>query len=303
MKKIPVALLGATGLVGLKAIELLQNSPFELTEVAASEEKKNQSLGNFILKAPLDIEAPYIFSALPKEPALAIEPLLTKRGQHVFSNASAFRMEKDVPLLIPEVNLASLAKVKNQKSKGKLICNPNCMVAILAPVLFFLLPFQIKKIHIVTFQSLSGGGKSTLEDLSLRETIIPYIPEEANKIEKELIKILSFSCPITVHVHRVPISFGHSAVVQLEFSNPFQLHEIKQEFLKAKELFKLYDEPQAPQPKHLAPNDFHIHLGQFKKQDSSLSFFAVGHNLVRGAIGGSILNLQAFLESTWAKSV
>lgn len=303
MKKIPVALLGATGVVGKKAIELLQNSPFELTEVAASEEKRNQPLGPFILKSPLEVQAPYVLSALPKDAALEIEPLLAKRGQHIFSNASAFRMAEEVPLLIPEINLSALSRLNNQKTKGKLICNPNCMVAILAPALFALSSFSIKKAHIVTLQSLSGGGKSTLENSALRETIIPFIPEEAVKIEKELGKILEICCPITIHVHRVPISVGHSAVVQLEFSMPFELSQLKQKFAQYSNLFKIYDDPLSPQPNQLQVDDFRIHIGQFQQQGSFVSFFLVGHNLVRGAIGGSILNLQAFLESTWSKSV
>lgn len=294
MQKIKVGILGASGLVGQKAIELLihQHPHLTLQELSTSTKHIGKIIHGYKTKAALDMEAPYILSALPKDAAAEIEPLLLHRGQHVFSNASTFRMQEDVPLLIPEINLSQLHLVKKQNTPGKLICNPNCMVALIAPLLA---PFiqQITHVTIVTLQAMSGAGKG----YTLHENIIPNIEGEEEKIEKELYKILGSNIfSLNIHVSRVPISHGHSAFLSLHFHENIDMEEVIGIYQKNPQLYKLYDDPFSPQPgRDLSPLDSKIHIGRIKKQGNIISMLGITHNLVRGAAFGTLANLNAFL--------
>jgi aspartate-semialdehyde dehydrogenase len=298
VKKICVAILGATGLVGSKAIALLKHFPhLTLKEIATSEEHVGKEVQGLKAKRALDLESPYILSALPKEVAAEIEPSLLARGQHLFSNASTFRMKEDVPLLIPEINLPHLKLIKYQTTPGKLICNPNCMVALIAPLLA---PFikDITHVSIVTMQAISGAGKK----YSLSNNIIPNIENEEEKIEKELRKILAPSlCSLAVHVNRVPIQDGHSAILYLHFRTKTSTEELKDAYAAQPQLYKLYEDPFSPQPgRDLSPLDPLIHIGRIQQREGVISLFGMTHNLVRGAALGSLLNLNAFLEREWS---
>lgn len=294
MKKIEVALLGASGLVGQKAIELIEKMPhLTLRELSTSKKHLKEMIHGLKAKEAIDIESPYVLSALPKEVALEIEPLLLARGQHLFSNASTFRMQEDVPLLIPEINHSALQLVERQKTSGKLVCNPNCMVALIAPLLA---PFiqKISHVNIVTMQAISGAGKG----YSLHNNIIPNIEGEEEKIEQELEKILGpYACSLAVQVNRVPIQDGHSAILYLHFSQKISEKEIIECYKMNPQLYKLYNEPFSPQPgRDLSSLDAQIHIGRIQQRGNVVSLMGMTHNLVRGAALGSLLNLNAFLE-------
>ena len=206
--KLSVAILGATGPVGQKAITLLENHPlFEVKELAASEgsvghiygervQWKNEmplpdAIAKMKIKPLLDVESKWVISALPADIATTIEPALAERGHIVCSNASAFRMDPRVPLLIPEVNAPHLSLLANQPWKGRILTNPNCSTVFLAGPLGVLRSFgEFEHIHVVTLQALSGAGYPGVPSFDLLGNVIPHIGGEEDKIRLETKKIL-----------------------------------------------------------------------------------------------------------------
>jgi aspartate-semialdehyde dehydrogenase len=214
MNKIPVAILGATGLVGQRFITLLANHPwFEIVELAASDNSVGKKYGDtakwqlpyeiparlakmeILPSDPEKVQAPLVFSALPTDIAGAVEVAFAKRGAIVSSNASPHRMNADVPLVIPEVNPEhlELAQVQQKKygSKGFILCNGNCttihLVLALAPLHK---RFGLKKVLVTSMQALSGAGYPGVASLDIIDNVVPYIGGEEDKVEQEPRKFL-----------------------------------------------------------------------------------------------------------------
>ncbi len=203
-KKIKVGILGATGSVGQKFIELLKNHPwFEIAELGASERsagKKYKEACNWIMKTGLDnqianlvikecvpnFESKLIFSGLDSSVAGEIETDFANAGYFVISNSRNHRFDKDVPLMIPEVNAEHLSLIDKQLYKGGIVTNPNCstigMVLALKPLHD---AFKIKKINVVTMQALSGGGYPGVPSMDIIDNVVPYIGGEEEKMETE----------------------------------------------------------------------------------------------------------------------
>ena len=138
-----------------------------------------------------DISAPYVLSCLPNDVAEIYEPLWAQKGQHVFSNASTFRMSPDIPLLVPEINPDHLSLIDGQKTPGKRVNNPNCSATALACALApIMAKHPVRHISIVTLQSISGAGYPGVSSMDILGNTIPHIPGEAPKIVQELQKIL-----------------------------------------------------------------------------------------------------------------
>lgn len=325
---LPVALVGATGTVGQKLLALSLHTPWlRIVEVAASQERVGKVLGETcpwreilplpeaLGKMPLSsmdtLTAPYILSCLPSEVAAAYEGAWAERGHHVFSNASFFRMNPSVPLLVPEINATHLSLLDQQSTGGKIITNPNCsavgIALALAPILRHKKP---RHLSIVTLQSLSGAGYPGVASLDILGNTIPHIPGEAEKIEGELKKIWgtaheALDIAITVSVHRVPVLYGHSATVHLMFDQPLGIGEVRDLYHQwnrelPQELFVCHALPEEPQPRrHLRQDDMRIHLGPLSHgaDGRMLRFHILSHNLVRGAAGAVLANLKCFLES------
>jgi aspartate-semialdehyde dehydrogenase len=322
-KKIGVAVLGATGTVGQKMICMLENHPlFEVAELAASEASDGKIYGDLVLwreadalpariaKLPMknlkDVTALYAISGLPADTAKEIEPFLANRGTHVVSNASAFRMEKNVPLLIPEINAAHLSLLNDQKTKGKIITNPNCSTVFLVMALAPLMELgTIEHVSVVTLQAISGAGYPGVSSMDILGNIIPFIGQEEEKIETEAKKILgtaqqwneNFS--VTCHVHRVPVMHGHTVATHVMFKEkikPEQVHQVYQKWnQKYPELFKVHTSKDRPQPlKDITNYDQRCHIGRIKQgdRDNIIGLVSQGHNLVRGAAGAALLNLE-----------
>jgi aspartate-semialdehyde dehydrogenase len=330
MKKFNVAILGATGTVGQKAISMLSQHPFlEITEIAASEGNKDKRFGdvvnwrdeselpaniaNMILKSPKDITAPYAISALPSESALEIEPYLANKGIHIFSNASTFRMDEKTPLLIPEINPDHIKLIEAQTTKGKIVTNPNCSTVMLACALKPLLKLgKLKHVSVVTLQAASGAGYPGVPSLDLIGNTIPFIGNEEDKIESESLKILGelqghkiqgAKFDVTCHVNRVPVADGHSVILHAYYETPVSPDEVRKSFLHQENLFKVYTEDNRPQPKRdLTAYDMRIHIGRIKQgaTPNVIGLLSLGHNLVRGAAGAAIINLEHFLKHTKA---
>jgi aspartate-semialdehyde dehydrogenase len=326
-KKLPVAVLGATGPVGQKAITLLENHPlFEIKEVAASEGSVGHVYGERVLwkneipcpanisemkiKSLLGIESKWVISALPADIAQTVEPELASRGHIVCSNASAFRMDSRVPLLIPEVNTSHLSLLSEQPWPGKILTNPNCSTVFLAGPLAKLLALgEIEHVNVVTMQALSGAGYPGVPSFDLLGNVIPHIGGEEEKIRLETKKILgtasaSLKLGITVHVHRVPVLHGHTVAVHVRFKKAVTSAQVLALFKKIEaespNFLKVHTAEDRPQPlRDLNPHDMRIHLGRIKQGDAddTIGFISLGHNLVRGAAGAAIAILESYVKN------
>lgn len=243
--KVPVGILGATGTVGQKFIQMLSQHPwFEIRALAASERsvgKPYREAVNWLMPTPLppdvadmiiqpcvpDLPCGVVFSGLDSSVAGEVETRFAEAGSIVISNSKNHRMDPDVPLLIPEVNSAHLDLLPIQKfPKGKIVTNPNCSVIGLAIALKPLLDrFGLEAVHVVTFQSVSGAGYPGVASLDILDNVIPYINGEDDKVETEPQKILGQYrkgrielCPVKISAqcNRVPVQDGHLECVSVK---------------------------------------------------------------------------------------
>lgn len=258
MSKIKVGILGATGAVGQRFVDLLSDHPwFEISCLCASEKsagKKYKDCVNWKISAKIpssvenlevdlckpDLDCKVVFSALDSTVAGEIEEEFARNGFIVISNSKNHRMEEDVPLLIPEVNYEHLALVENQKkrfkNKGFIITNPNCTTVGLAMVLKPLDDkFKIKTVIVTSMQALSGAGYPGVPSLDVLDNVIPYIGQEEEKMEMEPLKILGkevngaivFSkIKISAQCNRVAVRDGHTESVTLSFEKRAQVDDV-----------------------------------------------------------------------------
>ena len=208
MKKMEVGVLGATGLVGQRFVELLEGHPwFELKWIAASDRSSNRKYRQAVmwrLAAPMPGTAAemmveecvpgkapkLVFSALDSKVAGEIEGAFAAHGHSVVSNAGNYRMEPDVPLLIPEVNPEHLALAEQQKAKrgwkGTIVTNPNCSTVVLSMALAPLeKEFGLRRVLVTTMQAISGAGYPGVPAMDALNNVIPFINNEEEKIESE----------------------------------------------------------------------------------------------------------------------
>lgn len=287
MKK--VAILGATGLVGQRFIQLLSNHPFfEISVLAASDNsagKRYSQVVQWHLDTPIpdkvgqmevqrcepNFDCDYVFSALPSDIAGPIEDEFVKSGYIVFSNAASHRMDENVPLMIAEVNLDHLNLIDHQKTSGKIITNPNCstigLVMALKPIMD---RFGVQQVHVVTMQAISGAGYPGVASLDILDNVIPYIKNEEEKIMTESKKILGkfkaghidfADFDIQAQCNRVPVQDGHMLSVFVETHQQICVEDIIESFeqfcpLKGMNLPTAPDRPliylseqRSPQPK------------------------------------------------------
>ncbi len=324
---INIAILGATGIVAQKVIALLQNSNnFNITELVASEQyigKKYievckwreplislpEYIGEMKFKSVDAVESEFVVSCLPPNVAKDMEQKLSRAGKIIFSNASAFRMHENVPLLIPEINFTHLSLLKKQETSGKIITNPNCAAVGASLVLAPLMPLsKIEYVNVVTLQSTSGAGYPGVPSFDLIGNIIPNIADEADKITEETKKILGnvdnyASFTITTNVFRVPVLYGHFVTLYVKFERNIEIEKVIKEYdnwnSRFGNLFVLHKQKDRPQPvRDLTHDDMRIHIGNLKYSDQGniLSLVTLSHNLVRGAAGAVIANMDAYLR-------
>jgi aspartate-semialdehyde dehydrogenase len=255
--KIPVAILGATGAVGQRFIQLLQNHPlFEIVALSASDRSEGKRYADAahwviegdipaavcdqvllptnasIVGAQADIRV--AFSALPNDSAQGAEPAFAQAGVTVFSNASFHRMLKDVPLVITEVNAGHLQLLKRQRAArgwtGGICCNTNCTVSGPAMSLRPLYDaFGVKRVFAVSMQAESGAGYPGVPSLDITDNVMPFIKGEEDKMEAEARKLLGVlredgieDAPIdlSAHCNRVPVIDGHVVTMSVELASP-----------------------------------------------------------------------------------
>jgi aspartate-semialdehyde dehydrogenase len=277
-KKIPVCILGATGSVGQKFIQLLAGHPyFDIIEVKASDKsagKRYKDAVSWYLPTPIpetvaDLivekcvpsnKTRFAFSGLDSDVAGIIESEFAHAGYAVVSNAKNHRMDVDVPLLIPEVNADHLELVKSQRFNGGLIItNPNCSTIGLTMALKPLDDlFGIEYINVVTMQAVSGAGFPGVSSLSIIDNIVPYIDGEEEKIESEPLKILGRleknsiipkQFKISAQCNRVSVIDGHVESVQVKLKMKTTEEKIIQAWINYKgepQILKLPTAPKKP---------------------------------------------------------
>ncbi|MBK5259376.1 MAG: aspartate-semialdehyde dehydrogenase [Thermoanaerobaculia bacterium] len=251
MSKIPVAVLGATGSVGQRFVQLLEGHPwFRLAEVVASERsagKPYRTAADWRLETPIpnetgdlkvmdlgaELESTLIFSGLDSSVAGEAEDTYANRGCAVVSNSKNHRMDDDVPLLIPEINADHIDAIEQQRKrrggKGYIVTNPNCSTVGLAMALA---PFErqhgIDTLHVTTMQAISGAGYAGVASYAILDNVIPYISGEEEKIESEPQKILGrwdnghfvpAEFRTSAQTNRVPTIDGHLMTISLGFRN------------------------------------------------------------------------------------
>ena len=330
-EKIPVAVLGATGVVGQRIVRRLADHPrFELIAAAASDRSAGKHYGDALhwmeqelpekilgLRVARCISdeacAPIVLSALDAESAKVIEPAFAKAGCLVVTNASPFRMEEDVPLIIPEVNPDHLSLLDLQRERrgweGGIIANPNCATAVIALALAPLhRRIPIRRVAVTTLQAASGAGHPGVSSLDLLGNVIPHIAGEEEKLRTEPRKILgalvdhriiSAGFGVSPQVTRVPVAHGHMASLAVEFQRPLSAEEAIDCYEGWSPALTVAAGFTRPQPR-LDVNrgdGMTVTVGQIRADGVfGLRLVALGHNLERGAAGAAVTNAELVAE-------
>jgi aspartate-semialdehyde dehydrogenase len=337
---IEVGILGATGMVGQQFIALLAKHPwFTVTWLGASERSAGKvyrdaapwrlpnPLPEEVARMSVDAATPgrapkLVFSGLDSSVAGEIEGAFAQSGHTIVSNSRNYRMDADVPLLIPEVNADHLALLTTQASargwKGRIVTNPNCVVVVYAMALAPLRQFGLKTSVITTLQAISGAGYPGVPSWDILGNVIPFIGGgEEEKIETETNKILGRlkngvveNHPVTISaaVTRVPVHNGHTGSIAVTLDqrpdaeaiiaawNSFRGKPQDLELPSAPLRPIVYlAEPNRPQPALDANRDngMTVTVGRLRSCPVlDYKFVALGHNTIRGAAGAAILNAE-----------
>jgi aspartate-semialdehyde dehydrogenase len=337
--------LGATGSVGQRFVQLLDYHPwFEVVSLTGSERSAGASYGevcHWVLQEPMpewakqinitrtepeSIEARIAFSALPTQDARDLEAQLAQAGVVVCSNASAFRRETDVPVLLPEVNPDHTTLVELQSRRrgwaGFIVTNPNCTSTGLTVALKALQnTFGLRKVVATSLQAISGAGYPGVASLDILDNIIPNIEGEEDKVEWEPRKILGHvqgeiieeaQILISVHTNRVSVSDGHIVCASVECETPASVEAAETAFSEYQPPEVSRGLPSAPQPAILLRTendrpqprlDRHTGrgmttvIGRLRPDPVfHLKMVILSHNTVRGAAGGSIYNAELLVK-------
>ena len=251
---INVGVLGATGAVGQRFVELLADHPwFNLSTLAASERSAGQPYGkivNWRLETPFpekiaEIKVTHtspkamkdvdlVFSALPADIAGDTENEFADAGIAVCSNASSHRMEPSIPLVVPEVNPDHLGLIDVQRDSGRdgfIVTNPNCSTITMVTALAPLMKFAFSDVRVATMQAISGAGFAGVAAMAISDNVIPYIGQEEEKMETETLKIMgtlkgnkvtNALFNVSASCHRVPVIDGHTMAVWIDIREPVE---------------------------------------------------------------------------------
>lgn len=305
--KYAVGVVGATGLIGGKFIKVLENRKFPVGEFRPFASAKNAGKTIFAFNENLKLRLlrdgcfdglDFVFFCAGRDVSLRYAPAAAAAGAIVVDNSSAFRREKDIPLVVPEINFGEIT------SADRLISNPNCStIQAVLPLSVIRENFGIERIIYTTYQAVSGSGRKGVADLRLTgygfspsfyplpisRTCIPEIgdftpdgyTEEEKKMEFETNKILGVSVPVSATCVRVPIENCHAVAIEVEVKKPIDLSEVKAK-LAAKRGIVLSDLPSAVE----ADGSYDVFVGRIRKStayENGLSFITCADNTLRGA--------------------
>lgn len=338
--KIPVGILGATGIVGQRFVQMLERHPwFEVAWLAASDRSQGKPYGEaarWRMKTPMpgpvsmlrvspaspEGAPKVVFAALDATIAAELEPRFAESGRVVITNSSALRMQKDVPLVVPEVNPDHIKLLECQswrrRSGGFVVTNPNCsaigLVMALAPLEQ---RFGIETVMAVTMQAVSGAGYPGVASLDILGNVIPYIPKEEEKMEEETRKLLGrlngagivpASFGMSAQCNRVAVEDGHTESVSIKLKKKAQPDEIIaawNEFRSVPQQLHLPSAPEQPvkysdaadrpQPRFDADcgDGMTATVGRLRPCGVlDWKFTVLSHNTIRGAAGAALLNAE-----------
>lgn len=343
-ERMPVGILGATGMVGQKFVSFLQDHPwFEITWLGASDRSAGKKYRDATSWRLNDVMPPavreivvnecvpdertprLVFSATDASVATEIERAFALSGRTVVSNSRNYRMEDDVPLLVPEINPEHLKLLAGQQRRrewpGQIVTNPNCSTAVMVMALAPLKQFGLKRVIVTTMQAISGAGYPGVASMDINANVIPFIGGEEEKMERETQKILGdfsgdfngsrvepLAARVSASCNRVPVVDGHLMSVSIELEKRVSEAEIlgawrgwrgipQQKGLpSAPPCPVIYmDEPDRPQPRRDAEreNGMAVFVGRLRRCPVlDFKFLALGHNTVRGAAGAAVLNAE-----------
>ena len=356
MKKLKAGIIGATGMVGQRFITLIADHPyFEISALAASSSSAGKKYGDavsgrwkmkteipgFVAEMPVldaaDVDGiksrvDFVFCAvnMPKAEIKALEEAYAKAEIPVVSNNSANRGVADVPMLIPEINASHTSVIPAQRARlgvkhGFIAVKPNCSIQSYVPALEPLRSFGISKVNVVTFQAISGAGKTFDTFPQIVDNVIPYIGGEEEKSEQEPLKIwgsvvdgkiVNASAPvISAQCIRVPVSDGHLAAVSVKFENKPTVEQIKTAWANYSgeaqrlalphapaQFITYFEEPDRPQTN--LDRDIYggmgISVGRLREDSIfDYKFVCLSHNTLRGAAGGAVLSAELLYKQGW----
>ncbi|HLF25085.1 MAG TPA: aspartate-semialdehyde dehydrogenase [Anaerolineae bacterium] len=366
MERIPVIILGATGAVGQRFVQLLENHPwFDVVGLTGSDRsigRRYSEACRWVLTEPMPDYAQAIivtptepdaavggdssrrpdssrrqsasgdasyhrrrvlaFSALPADSAREVEPAFAAAGYGVCSNASAFRMAPDVPLLIPEVNPDHTRLIEAQRAlrgwPGFITTNPNCTATGLVMALKPLhMAFGVRRVMAVSLQALSGAGYPGVASLDILDNVIPYVGGEEDKVEAEPRKMLGqiegdsirfADFYLSAHTNRVAVSDGHTVCASVEFGREVSVEDVEQALTDFRapdpipslpsapaRTLLVRREPDRPQPRRdrNEGRGMTAVVGRVRPCPLfGIKFVVLSHNTIRGAAGGSLLNAE-----------
>jgi aspartate-semialdehyde dehydrogenase len=343
MQRQKIGILGATGMVGQRFIQLLERHPwFEVAWLAASDKSSGKRYGDAV-KWKLDTAIPaniadmsvspatpagapkIIFAALDSDIARELEPLFAAAGCAVISNSSAFRMQEDVPLVIPEVNASHLLLLESQswrkQSGGYIVTNPNCSAIGLVLALKPLEErFGIESIFVSTMQAVSGAGYPGVASLDILGNVVPYIKNEEEKMQEETQKLLGtlkgnriemLDARVSAHCNRVPVEDGHTESVSIKLRKPATREQILAAWNEFKPLagqdlptapaqpveFVAADDRPQPRLDRMRGNGMASTVGRLRPCPLlDWKFTVLSHNTIRGAAGAALLNAELLVS-------
>jgi aspartate-semialdehyde dehydrogenase len=337
--RIEVGILGATGMVGQHFIQFLQNHPwFDLQWLGASDRSAGkkyreaagwhlggvapETVANLVVEECKPGTAPrLLFSAMDASVATEIERVFAQAGHVVVSNSRNHRMERDVPLLVPEINSDHLRLVPGQQRnrgwKGQIVTNPNCSTIALTMALGPLKQFGITKVIATTLQAISGAGYPGVPSMDINANVIPFISGEEEKMQQETQKILGefrgdhiepLPARVSAHCNRVPVVDGHTVTVSVEFSSKPSETDVRHAIERfasvpqerglprAQAHTVIYmEETNRPQPRKDAERErgMAAFVGRLRPCPVlDFKFVVLAHNTIRGAAGAAVLNAE-----------
>jgi aspartate-semialdehyde dehydrogenase len=344
-KKIPVGILGATGAVGQRFVQLLVDHPwFEIAALTGSDRTVGRPYGqgvNWVVpgdppqvvrdlvvqETRPDLDLPVVFSALPTRLAREWEPKFAAAGYAVVTNASAYRMTPDVPLLIPEINPDHTGLIPAQQAAndwpGFIVASPNCSTtSAVLPMKVLQDAFGLEAALMTTLQAISGAGYPGVPSMAIMDNVIPHIGGEDEKLEAEPKKLLGALsadasaidlAPINLsaQANRVPVSDGHLASVSVKLTRPATPAAAVDAFIAWRPPAVCADLPSSPdrvlvyrhesdrpQPRldRNAEDGMAWTVGKVRECGVlDLRFLSISHNTLRGAASGSVLNAELLL--------